>query len=660
MTRLVRATVVAAVVGGYLSYVFQLSAGTLESRGLGGWLDPYFINGLLEWWYRSLTTLTNPASPPMFHPAAGTLGYSHSLILYAPFYASFRLVADPFVANTLTILLVMAVGCVCLYALFRRAGLDTIEALAVAAFCFTSSNVVNGAVAAWAQRASVFLVPPVALVLLVAAGLSDGWRRFAVAVLGAFLGASLLTQDFYAGAFTFLIGAFLAAGAPPVVSAMGRTTAALATPVLAAVRAFRAPRPPGRPHWLWLLIGGAGLLSAAGIALHPVRDVPLGGWELSATRPSRPFVLGALATAWFVGRRWRLIGRARSAVPPFVVTARTLLQETRASTAYAWVADRRMLVAGVVVGTLLGLGLFLGIYLPAYLKFPTFPLDHLTNQLRAVEPSQWNGAGDLFRNLEVYPTVRPFFLVLTLTAVLWLPWFSLGRAVHRYGLWVLAVSAVVYALPFRYDQWSAWRLLFGWMPGLSAIRDPSRVIPYYELAVATLAALLMSRLPRRSWPRLACGGLVVALLVTDRNTEAFEFTRDTRDFTQWVKQPIDVDPSCRSFFIRGASDVYMSRSGHMWSLYAVDSLFVALDHGIPTLNGYSAWAPPGWRLDNPQEDGYLDGVDAWIASHRLQNVCEFDIDARTMRPYVPGSRAVPDVTASATMEGASEAGRATR
>ena len=77
----------------------------------------------------------------------------------------------------------------------------------------------------------------------------------------------------------------------------------------------------------------------------------------------------------------------------------------------------------------------------------------------------------------------------------------------------------------------------------------------------------------------------------------------------------------------------MSRSGHMWTLYAMDSTFIALKYSIPTLNGYSAWTPTGWHLANPQESDYMPAVNEWIARHNLRDVCQLDIDARTMTPY---------------------------
>jgi hypothetical protein len=71
----------------------------------------------------------------------------------------------------------------------------------------------------------------------------------------------------------------------------------------------------------------------------------------------------------------------------------------------------------------------------------------------------------------------------------------------------------------------------------------------------------------------------------------------------------------------------------MWSLYAMDAGFIALNHSLPTLNGYSAWTPVEWDLANPQEPDYLSRVARWIEMHQLHDVCALDIEARTMTPY---------------------------
>ena len=157
----------------------------------------------------------------------------------------------------------------------------------------------------------------------------------------------------------------------------------------------------------------------------------------------------------------------------------------------------------------------------------------------------------------------------------------------------------------------------------------------YELVAVLAVGLFLARLPTTSALRRALPLAVLTLLAADWNPEVFPYGRPIAVYRQMVEAPIQIDPSCRSFFIKGASDRYMARSGHMWSLYGIDAMFIAIDHAMPTLNGYSAWEPAGWGLANPQEPAYPGRVSEWIERHDLQGVCALDIEARSMTPYGP-------------------------
>jgi hypothetical protein len=115
-----RGLVVLGVSVGYLIYLFRPFHAAFWNTGMGDWMDPYFINYLLEHWYQSLARFNDPASPPMYYPVGHTLGYSHALILYVPFYVVFRIFLHPFPAYSLALATVMETGIVCLYLLLRR------------------------------------------------------------------------------------------------------------------------------------------------------------------------------------------------------------------------------------------------------------------------------------------------------------------------------------------------------------------------------------------------------------------------------------------------------------------------------------------------------------------------------------------------------------
>src|SRR5262249_32180707 len=129
--KVVRASIVLAASLAYLFFVFRLFDARSWSSGLGDWMDPYFIYSLLEHWYRSRTPLSDPSSPAWYFPIRKPLGYSHGLVLSAPFSLPLRLFLHPFLAHTFTVFTVIETGILCLYLLLRRLGLSFLESLLV-------------------------------------------------------------------------------------------------------------------------------------------------------------------------------------------------------------------------------------------------------------------------------------------------------------------------------------------------------------------------------------------------------------------------------------------------------------------------------------------------------------------------------------------------
>ena len=597
----VRASVVLAVSLLYLAYVFQLSEPGFWNAGVSYWLDPYFINVLLEHWYDSLRRVADPSSPPMYFPVSKTLGYSHGLVLYVPFYVPLRLFLHPFQAHNWTVFIVLEVGILCLYALLRKLGLSFTGSLALSALFFSSQNVINEQTSAWSQRASVFLIPPILLLLLTSARMQAGRPRLILASVAGCLSTLMYVQDFYTAHFALLFAVGFAAAAVFVEGSGSDAVKRMATWWQAQTRASQVALVTAAVAAAWtcyvLLFGGVQVT---------VWDV-----RLRSRDWRRPAVIAVVALVAFLG-----LGRTTRAA-------------TRFAKSHAW-------SVAVTLGAATGTLVFLWIYLGAYREHRAFPEDHLVNQLLRRDPFHWSSPLDVIRDLKGYHTVRSVTLAVVLGVLAWIPWFTVDRKARIYGLWFLAISFAVLLIPLRFQEFSVWRVFFEWLPGFDVIRDPKRIIYLYELAVVLVTAVFLTRLPARSVLRVVTTLLVLVLLVTARNPYVFRYDRPNAVYDRWVAAPIDIDPWCRSFYIKGASDEYMSRADDRWSMYGVDSLFVSLNHGIPTLNGYSAWAPDSWNLQSPQEAGYDDAVMRWIDRHKLTRVCEFDIDARTMRRPAPG------------------------
>ena len=627
--RLVYSSIVLVLSASYFARLFRLPHDTMLKSGLGDWVDPYFINFLLEHWHHSVWSFTDPSSPPMYFPVRGTLGYSHGLILYAPFYLAVRPWLDPFQAYNVTLFLVLETGSLCLYLVLRRfVGLRFVESLLLSAFFFSSRNVVNGAMGVWSQRASVFLIPPILLIALVSTRKPKGRLRLGLSWLSGLLFSLLFTQDFYTGAFALLVVVLLLAGALLLAQDPIGQAAVELWQTSALIDRSDPGRLPRRPSSWWLIAAALSLAWALAVLIHPIERTAIGSWRFSATDPTRPFFIALLTAGWFACRhicRLERILRGGSRIVAF----KSPVNERIAA---LWARNRSYILA-FATGGVIGCFVFLWIYVPAYREHHAFPDDQLMSSLTALDPSSWQARLDFVKVLGAYDSLRSFGLVWLVGILAWVPWLQVNRTSRLSCLWVIFVSSIVLAVPLRFNDFSIWKIFFAPLPGFSVIRDPRRIISLYELAVVLLTGFLLSQLPSKSRFRISIVALVFLLLVTDWSREVFDFGRPTSVYTRWVKAPIDIDASCKCFFIKGASQAYMSRSFHMWALYGVDSMFISLAYSIPTLNGYSAWSPNEWGLANPQEPGYARAVERWIDRHSLRGVCELDIENRTMRPY---------------------------
>jgi hypothetical protein len=605
--RLARAAVVLAVSAAYFAQVFRVAQGTWLRAGLGDWMDPYLLNAILEQWNYSVWHLTDPTSPPVFFPATSTLGYSVSLILYAPFYLAVRPWLHPFAAYSLTLFLVMETGAWCLYAIFRRfLALGFLESLLLTALFCTSGNVINGYSGTWSQVASVFLIPPILLLGLVSARRPAGRVAWLGAFLTGLLAVLVFAQDFYTGVLALLIAMLLLAGARllfrwPSAGGLLRIVEPGTRLEPGLVRLVSS--------WIALLLAVIGACWTWIVTHDSLLGIPLRSRHHHAARPALVALAAFVAFSYLRGG---IVTKLRVTIPPF--------------------SSR---VVAFAAGALMGGLVFLWIYLGPFLEHNGFSGDEIMRSIQPRDLSGWRHPVDLVRSLVPYESGRALRLVFITALLVWIPWFHVNRRTRLGSLWFLFVSVFVVLVGLQLGGFSLWTTFFAFLPGLAAIRDPKRIIFAYELAVALATGVFLAQLPRRSLLRISIGGLVAVLLIADWNPATFVYRRPMEVFDQYVQAPIAIDPSCRSFFIRRASPAYASRSDDMRSLYGLDAVFIATKHGVPTLNGYSAWGPSGWGLAVPPDAGYADGVARWVAEHRLRGVCALDIDARTMTPYGP-------------------------
>ena len=585
MNRLARASFVLLASLAYLASVFRLSSDAFWTHGLGDWMDPYFINYVLEHWYTSVAAFRDPASPPMFFPVPGTLGYSHGLVLFAPFYAAVRPFVHPFQAHGLTLVLVIETGIIGLYLVCRRRlRLSFVESCLLTALFAASPNVMSGPLGVWSQRASIYLIPPILLMAWESARMPPGPIRTIVAAASGLLATLLFTQDFYTGQFALLFLGF--ALVPAAFAAIPAATSR-------GVAFWRSERPASRAVLAVATLAAAWTLATVATDGFVLR---LAGLRIASNDWRRPALVAAAALALFAWLR----GGLRAPLRP--------------AGHHAWLLS---CAAGASAGGIV----FLWCYLGAYQTLGAFGSREVSEFIAARDPSLWRSPLDVVRDLGVYDSVRSFQLVFLLGVMAWVPWFGVDRRTRLYSTWFLLVSLVVLLVPVRFGEFSVWNLALRPLPGFSFIRDPKRIIYHYELAAALAIALFLARLGRRSVLRLSSAALLLVGLAVAPNRPSFEFLRANADFDRWVAAPVDVEGACRSFFVTPASPAYTGRSPDLVTLYAIDAMFVSLGQSIPTLNGYSGRLPRGWNLGDPHDPGYPGAVSRWVERYGLAGVC---------------------------------------
>jgi hypothetical protein len=192
--------------------------------------------------------------------------------------------------------------------------------------------------------------------------------------------------------------------------------------------------------------------------------------------------------------------------------------------------------------------------------------------------------------------------------------FGFWRARHRGGVVVLGLTAVLLVLlATQIGPWRAaspWNVIYAVVPGARGIRAVPRVGLVVLVAWAAGLALAIDIVARsRPWTATVLALLcVVEQGVADRS---FEPALDRQRVDGIAHQ---VPAGCAAF-------VYTPPPApEGWPPWRaqIDALWVADAAGVPTLNGYSGNAPPGWGLEDcyvrgPADRERLDAaVAAWV------------------------------------------------
>ena len=314
--------------------------------------------------------------------------------------------------------------------------------------------------------------------------------------------------------------------------------------------------------------------------------------------------------------------------------------------ARAVVAQRVPLAGIFLIGTAL-LVPFLLVYLPKALETGMHDYAYLSRSL--LLPLEllntgdanllWSGPTALLRAAAPYLTTNhdfvygspPLFLVMTLVAVA-----RLQRTPDAPPALVAVSLALVlcWMLVLDYGGWSPWRVVHAVVPGAGGIREVGRIailllVPAVVIVTALLDRMHASRVAPRFAPWFApwfAIALAAVLLVEQVATTAPVDLAETEtvDLLAGLPPP---PGRCRGFYVvsaRATSYRPLDPANDGRFAHNVDAMMLAAHFRVPTINGFSTFAPSGWNFAEPTAPDYRARVRAYLARFGLRGMCELD------------------------------------
>jgi hypothetical protein len=302
------------------------------------------------------------------------------------------------------------------------------------------------------------------------------------------------------------------------------------------------------------------------------------------------------------------------------------------------------------VGFMMGAIPFWKIYAPVITQYPSRPFAEYLDNAPALR-DLFNVSGDNLlwgRAMEVFNIVPQNHLfsgefVLAITPVLLITFLISVWAVWRKRLLSgpedrflrIAVLACFFAVAFMTMAmvkvgefslfWFAWHLI----PGASALRAGGRAQIVINGFVVAVIAIVLTRWMQTilSWRlRVVAWTLLLMCVLEQINVVSNHKLSRAEELAalRIVPPPL---AACKSFYV---SPHTLERGP---TIQQINAMLIAQVVNLPTLNGYSGWSPPGWRLYETKLPSYRGNVWLWAASHGIDDgLCEYDVARRYWLP----------------------------
>jgi hypothetical protein len=213
-----------------------------------------------------------------------------------------------------------------------------------------------------------------------------------------------------------------------------------------------------------------------------------------------------------------------------------------------------------------------------------------------------------------------------------------AAAASQHDDFIVALSTTAFVIPaliIKYHNVSLWYVVYSLVPGASALRAVGRYLIIVDMivVVAVVYALneAFTRLAaaRAHTRRPLLGGFVIlaAVLVAEQANGA-AYRLDKADQLAFMGEYRAPGTPCATFFINNSPSADLPVG-----YYQLDAMMISMKLGIPTVNGYSGFAPAEVFTMVPTGAEYKYEILKWLQGNgSAAGICELDYRSKSFLP----------------------------
>jgi hypothetical protein len=207
-----------------------------------------------------------------------------------------------------------------------------------------------------------------------------------------------------------------------------------------------------------------------------------------------------------------------------------------------------------------------------------------------------------------------FGISLTTLAVLGATIAKNKKDIIGQSLAFATVSALM--LLIKVESFSFFAFVAPYMPGLSSIRTPGRMVVIFSFVVGILVAIALRELREKRTGRTVAAAVLILMLFSDM---VFQAPKSSE--TVWLDKPFEISTEFLALKDVDTYDAFLllDTEGQTWWHTDLDAMLASQIIEIPTVNGYSGFTPFEriWREDCNAASTWIEGMEMLKQSNIL-------------------------------------------